>query len=123
MLFRSGNFVGAETNYEAVYQNPAWKSSPLFFEAQLMAGRAAYGRTSFKEAATYFTTLITDTNCPDEVGLKARFAAGAALMHMESADTNATFASLQSATNLFSQIIQKNPMPDPANGRITVLLL
>jgi outer membrane protein assembly factor BamD (BamD/ComL family) len=106
--FRAGNFVGAETNYEAVYQNPAWKSSPLFFEAQLMAGRSAYGRTSFKEAAAYFTALITDTNCPDEVGLKARFAAGAALMHMESADTNATLANLQSATNLLSQIIQKN---------------
>lgn len=113
-FFRTGNFVGAETNYEAVYQNPAWKSSPLFFEAKLMAGRAAYGRTSFKEAAAYFTDLIMDTNCPDEVGLKARFAAGAALMHMESADTNATFASLQSATNLFSQIIQKNPTNDAA---------
>ena len=75
----------------------------------MMAGRAAMGRTSFKEAAAYFTALITDTNCPDEVGMKARFAAGAALMHMESADTNATFASLQSATNLLSQIIQKNP--------------
>ena len=75
----------------------------------MMAGRAAMGRTSFKEAAAYFTALITDTNCPDELGVKARFAAGAALMHMESADTNATFVSLQSATNLFSQIIQKNP--------------
>ena len=108
-FFRAGNFVGAETNYEAVFQNPAWKSSPLFFEAQMMAGRAAMGRTSFKEAAAYFTALITDTNCPDELGGRARFAAGAALMHMESADANATLVSLQSATNLFSQLIQKNP--------------
>ena len=108
-FFRAGNFVGAETNYEAVFQNPAWKTSPLVYDAQMMAGRAAYGRTSFKEATAYFTALITDTNCPDNLGVQARFAAGAALMHMESADTNATFVSLQSATNLFGQIIQKNP--------------
>ena len=109
-FFRAGEFIGAETNYEAVFQNPAWKNSPLFYPAQLMAGRAAMGRTGYKDAADYFMRLITDTNCPDELlGVQARFACGAALMHMDTGATNATLANLQTATNLFAQIIQKNP--------------
>ena len=108
-FFRAGEFIGAETNYENVFQTKAWKSSPLFYPAQLMAGRAAMGRTSYKEATTYFTALIADTNCPAELGVQARFAAGAALMHMDSSDANATLLNLQTATNLFSQILQSNP--------------
>jgi outer membrane protein assembly factor BamD (BamD/ComL family) len=111
-FFRAENFVAAETNYEAVFQNPAWKNSPLFYPAQLMAGRAAMGRTDFKDASVYFTALIVDTNCSAELRDRARFAAGAALMHMDSSDTNSTFANLQSATNLFAQIIAENPTND-----------
>ncbi len=107
--FRAGEFNRAETNYENVFQTKAWKSSPLFFPAQLMAGRAAMGRTSYKEAATYFTALIADTNCPADLGVQARFACGAALMHMDSSDVNSTLANLQLATNLFNQILQQNP--------------
>ncbi len=111
-FFRAGEFIGAETNYEAVFQNTnaAWKSSPLFYPAQLMAGRAAMGRTGYKDAVDYFTRLISDTNCPDEfLCMQARFAGGAALMHMDTGATNAALANLQLATNLFGQIIQKNP--------------
>ncbi|MEY4918078.1 MAG: hypothetical protein RL616_1991 [Verrucomicrobiota bacterium] len=108
-FFRAGEFIGAETNYEAVFQNPAWKTSALFYPAQLMAGRAAMGRTGYKDATVYFNALIGDTNCPTDIGVKARFASGAALMLMDSSDTNNTLANLQLATNLFSQIIQANP--------------
>ena len=107
--FRTGEYIGAETNYEAVYQTTAWKSSPLFYPAQLMAGRAAMGRAGYKDAVNYFTQLYGDTNCPAELGMKARFASGAALMLFNSSDTNATQANLQMATNLFNQIIQANP--------------
>ena len=112
-FFRAGEFIGAETNYEAVFQNPAWRDSPLVWPAQLMAGRAAMGRAGYKDAVDYFMRLIADTNCPDAaLGLKARFACGAALMHLDSgAATGATnvSANLLTATNLFAQIIQKNP--------------
>ena len=111
-FFRAQNFVAAETNYEAVFQNPAWKNSALFYPAQLMAGRAAMGRTDFKGATAYFTALIADTNCAAELRDRARFAAGAALMHMDSSDTNSTFANLVAATNLFAQIIAENPTND-----------
>jgi outer membrane protein assembly factor BamD (BamD/ComL family) len=110
--FRSENFVKAETNYEAVYQNPAWKNSSLYYPAQLMAGRAAMDRTDYKDASQYFTALISDTNCAPELRDRARFAAGAALMHMDSSDTTSTFTNLQSATNLFAQIIAENPTND-----------
>jgi tetratricopeptide (TPR) repeat protein len=108
--FRVSEFIGAETNYEAVFQNPTWKSSPLFYPAQLMAGRAAMGRTGYKDAADYFMRLIADTNCTDELlGVQARFACGAALMHLDTGATNAALVNMQMATNLFAQIIQKNP--------------
>ncbi len=107
--FCAGEYIRAETNYENVFQIKAWKSSELFYPAQLMAGRAAMGRTSYKDAAAYFTALIADTNCPPILGVQARFACGAALMHMSSSDPNVTAANLQTATNLFSQIIAANP--------------
>lgn len=111
-FFRAGEYAGAETNYEAVFQNPSpvWKSSLLFYPAQLMAGRSAMGRAGYKDAVdNYFTKLIIDTNCPADLGVKARFACGAALMDMTSGDTNAMFANLVQATNIFSQVVRLYP--------------
>ncbi|MBW8863582.1 MAG: tetratricopeptide repeat protein [Verrucomicrobia bacterium] len=111
-FFRTGEYIGAETNYEAVFQNTnaAWKSSSLVYPAQLMAGRSAMGRAGYKDAVSYFTQLFSDTNCPDDyLKVKARFACGAARMQMDSSDTNASFINLQTATNLFSQVVQLNP--------------
>jgi len=107
--FRAGEFVGAETNYEYTFQTKAWKESPLYHPAQLMAGRAAMGRASYKDAAAYFAALVADTNCPADLRVQGRFAWGAALMHMDATDTNSQIASLQLATNLFSQIIREHP--------------
>jgi tetratricopeptide (TPR) repeat protein len=108
-FFRAENYVAAETNYEAVFQNPAWKNAAgVYYESQLKAGRAAMARTDFKGASTYFNALITDTNCAVETRERARFGAGAALMSMDSGDANSTFTNLQSATNLFAQIIAEN---------------
>jgi len=117
-FFRAGEYIGAETNYEAVFQNTnvAWKASPLIYPAQLMAGRSAMGRAGYKDAVdNYFTKLINDTNCPDDfLRVQARFACGAALMNMNSSDTNATLANLVIATNYFSQIVQLNPTNEMA---------
>ncbi len=112
--FRVENFVSAETNYEAVFQNPAWKnSSSVYFQAQQMAGRAAMARTDYKGASQYFTALIADTNCEPELRDQARFGAGAALMYMDSSDTTGMFTNLQSATNLFAQIIAESSTNAP----------
>ena len=110
-FYRTGDFVGAETNYEAVFQSPIpiWQTNSLVFLARAMAGRAAMGRQGYKEAAAYFGALIDNTNCPPELGVEARFALGAALMNEDSSDTNNLLANVQNATNVFSQIVAMYP--------------
>jgi TolA-binding protein len=108
-FFRANNFLGAETNYENIYQNPAWRNSPLFYPAQLMAGRAAMGRNGYPDATRYFTTLISDTNCPPDLGVQARFACAAAWVQIQPADTNNPTANYNTAINFLTQIAQMNP--------------
>lgn len=109
--FRLGgnNFSEAEKNYELIFQTPAWKNSPLFYPAQLMAGRAAAGRLGFTDAARYFTGMTADTNCPTPLATQAMFAYGSVLMRMDSPDTNRPFANFELATNIFMQLALANP--------------
>jgi TolA-binding protein len=108
-FFRAGDFVNAERNYKSVFQNTNWQGSPLVYPAQMMAGRAAVGRLGYSDAIGYFTALAGDTNCPPELDVQARFAWGAALMQMNSPDTNNPSANFQSATNVFGQLCQSYP--------------
>jgi TolA-binding protein len=108
-FYRAGNFIGAETNYELIYQTPAWKNSTLVYPAQLMASRAAVGRLGFDDAKNYLTPLLDDANCPPDLKTKARFAFGGVLMRMDSKDTNHPFANFELATNVFAQISTANP--------------
>ena len=110
-FFRTGEWAGAETNYEAVFQNPSpvWRTNALVFPARLMAGRAAFGRQGYQDAVGYFSALLAYTNCPPDLAVQARFANGAALMNLDSTDTNNPFANVQAATNMYSQIIQMYP--------------
>ena len=109
-FFRLGNFLAAETNYELIFQTPAWKNSTnLFYQAQLMAGRAAAARLGFSDAARYFTGLTADTNCPPPLATQAMFAYGSVLMRMDSPDANRPLANFELATNVFSQLGAANP--------------
>jgi TolA-binding protein len=109
-FFRQGgtNYVIAEENYKWIFQNTNWQDSPLIYPAQLMAGRAAMGRQGYKDAVRYFTGLIassvSDSNCPSELVNQARFAYGAVLMELPSADTNNPLANYAMATNVFGQV-------------------
>ncbi len=109
--FRAGAFVPAETNYEAVFQNqsPVWQTNLLVYPARMMAGRSAMGRQGYLDAVGYFEALLNLTNCPPTLGVEARFAYGAALINLDSADTNNPLANLQKATNMFTQIITMYP--------------
>jgi len=111
-FFRSGAYVGAETNYEVIFQTPAWKGSELYYPAQLMAGRAAAGRLGFSDAARYFTTMTADTNCPPALATQAMFVYGGVLMQWVPPDTNRPFANFELATNVFAQLAQTNPTND-----------
>jgi len=58
--FRLGgtNYDKADENFQNVYQNTNWPVSELSFQARMMAGRAAYKRQGYKDAANYFKNLI-----------------------------------------------------------------
>ena len=109
--FRLGgtNYVDAERNYQMLYQNTNWQGSPLIYQARLMAGRAAMGHLSYKDAIDHFTSLTSDTNCPPDLAGPALFAYGGALMLQDSPDTNKPLANFQLATNVFGQICQLYP--------------
>ena len=109
--FRLGgtNYVAAEKNYKMFYQNTNWQGSPLIYQARLMAGRAAMGLPSYKDAIDHFISLTSDTNCPPDLNAQALFAYGSALMLQDSPDTNKPLANFQLALNVFSQICQLYP--------------
>jgi TolA-binding protein len=113
--FRLGgtNYVAAERNYKMLYQNTNWQSSPLIYQARLMAGRAAMGLPSYNDAIDHFKTLTSDTNCPPDLNAQALFAYGSALMQQDATDTNNPLANFQLATNVFNQICQLYPTNEP----------
>ncbi len=75
--FSSGDFKTAEAEYQAVYQNTNFPSSPeLAYGARMSAGRAALAREGWGDAKDYFTWLAANTNCPDELRAQAFFAIG-----------------------------------------------
>jgi TolA-binding protein len=98
------NFLEAEKNYELIFQTPGWRNSGLFYQAQLMAGRAAVGRLGYADAANYLTKMASDTNCPPTLATQALFAYGGVLMRMDSTDTNRPLANFELATNVFVQL-------------------
>ncbi len=103
------NFLAAETNYENIFQNLAWKNSEVYYPAQLMAGRAAMARLGFADAVrSYFMPLLSDTNCPADIVVPTRFACAHALMQAEVADTNKLAANYQSALALLALVYQLN---------------
>lgn len=108
-LYRDRNFGEAEKNYELIYQTEAWKTSPLYYQAQLMAGRAAMGRQGYKDAEAHLVPLINTSPLPSELGAQARFAYGAVLMQKPSTDTNNPLANLSTATIIFEQIFKAYP--------------
>lgn len=114
--FRLGgtNYAEAEKNYEYIFQNTnaVWQNSELFYPAQLMAGRAAAGRSGFPDAARYFTAMVSDTNCPGPLQTQARFAYGSVLMRMDSPDTNRPYFNFELATNVFTKLGADNPTND-----------
>jgi tetratricopeptide (TPR) repeat protein len=113
--FRLGgtNYVAAERNYKMLYQNTNWQSSPLIYQARMMAGRAAMGLPSYKDAIDHFISLTSDTNCPPDLNAQALFAYGSALMLSDSTDSNNPLANFQLAMNVFSQICQLYPTNEP----------
>jgi TolA-binding protein len=71
------NYDKADENFQYVYQNTNWPVSEISFQARMMAGRAAYRRQGYKDAANYFKNLIdrlVNLNQPSALLPEAYFA-------------------------------------------------
>ena len=101
-FFNAGLYPDAEKNYKLLFQK--WPASDLAYQARMMAGVAAVARQGYSDALEYFYNLETDTNCDMNLRVQATSAHGAALMLMDSTDTNNPLANFQRATNDFIQI-------------------
>lgn len=107
-FYRAGDFLNAEKNYKHVFEK--WPAASLCYEARMMAGRAAMGRTGYASAIhDYFSKLEDDTNCPMELRVQATFAHGDALMYSDSSETNRPLVNFELAADVFDQICQRFP--------------
>lgn len=120
-FFRQGRFIDAEGNYQLVFRSTNWPPSELTYQAQMMAGRAAMARLSYKDATNYFSNLAGATNCPLELRFQATFACGDALMTRTDTDATNRQADLTEAIEWFNSIALKYPtstLAPAAWGRI-----
>jgi TolA-binding protein len=89
--FNNGAYAAAETNYQRIVTG--WPKSDLAFQARLMAGRAAMGRTSYETAANYyFLPLCTNAACPPDIQAQAWFAYGDAVINQDSTNRIENYA-------------------------------
>ncbi|HEY1789744.1 MAG TPA: tetratricopeptide repeat protein [Verrucomicrobiae bacterium] len=115
-----GDWAGAETNYELVFQfNPP---SSLADPAIFMAGRAAMGRQGYEDAKGYFAMLMAQTNCPPGLSVQswmawcaqAWFAYGDVLMQEPSADPNTPLTNYLQAITVFENVYTTYPGSEQA---------
>jgi tetratricopeptide (TPR) repeat protein len=64
----------AEDSFQTACNAKTGATAELKFEAKLMAGRAAWMRQSYRDAANYFRELGSDTNSPEGKRSEAEFA-------------------------------------------------
>jgi TolA-binding protein len=90
--FSSGQYVEAERNYKILFLSTNWAPSELTFQAQMMAGRAAFRRQQgWAEARDYFSRLAGNTNCPTDIRAQAYFAYGDTLISQDSTNKVADY--------------------------------
>jgi TolA-binding protein len=82
--YEKGAYRAAENDYQIIGGN--WPRTELGYQALLMAGRAAYARQGWNDAAEYFSKLAKETNCPVDLHFQALFAYGDTLMNQDSHD-------------------------------------
>jgi len=104
--FNHQNFVDAEKHYQLLFLT--WPTSPLAYQARMMAGRAAVARQMWSDAIGYFTNLTSDLNCPADLKVQAILAYGDVLRRAESAETNNP-ANLEEAIRVFNKVLEINP--------------
>jgi len=105
--------LSAEAGYKLLFQT--WPTSPLAFEARMMAGRVAFDRPDYLAAIEHFTNLTAESKSkvPTELRVQAKFGYGGALMRLNPGETNKT-ANLELAVQVLNTIQQENPGTETA---------
>ena len=104
--FRQPDYVAAEYNYQQVFKNTNWGAadlSTLRAEACMAAGRSAMERESYQQAISYFTNLMSLSDCPLDLQIQATVAYADATISGDStnkvADLKEAIRSLATITN------------------------
>ncbi len=101
------NPAEAENDYQLLFKT--WPGSELSWQAQLMAGQSAMARQSYKEAADYFTNLVTKVGNPtNHLRWQALYQYGCALMLQEAPETN-RLVNYKEAIRVFTTICESYP--------------
>ncbi len=103
--FQRGVFVEAEKSYRWLSQTN-WPVSDLTYQAQMMAGRAAFARQDWDKARGYFTDLYNNTNCAEDLRIQALLACGSCYMSQDSTNRASDF---QQAIEIFKRICDRYP--------------
>jgi TolA-binding protein len=69
-----GAYSSAESCYQTIFSQ--WPGTDLAWQAQMMAGRAAFQRQGWRDADRDFTNLWNNTACPVDLRFQALFAHG-----------------------------------------------
>ena len=110
-FFRTGNYRDAEINYQLLFQNTNWPTSKLTYEAQMMAGRAAFAQQLWNNAINDFTNLTSDLKCDTDLRVQAMFAYGDTLISQDSTNKLADYVE---AVKVLSLIWESYPTNQPA---------
>jgi outer membrane protein assembly factor BamD (BamD/ComL family) len=103
--FHTGMFLEAEKSYRWLLQTN-WPASALRYQAQMMAGRAAFGWQGWDNARVYFADLYNDTNCAVNLRIQALMALGGCYMSQDSTNKAADY---QQAIEIFKRVCDKYP--------------
>jgi tetratricopeptide (TPR) repeat protein len=109
--FDLGDYVNADLNYQWVFQ-PKWAGNDLFYEAQMMAGRAVVASKGLgfpKDALDYFARLFNNPSCPMDLKLQAAFASADVLFSVSEPDEKKRRADMDEAIDWLKSIPRLSP--------------
>ena len=119
--FRHRDFTKAEAQFQMIFQNTNFQNTVVAYQARMMAGRTAFARQGFKDAADYFRSLINDEKCPEDIVIEALFALGDTFVEEGSSSPTQKTQQFNEAIVIFSKIPQiypTNSLVPIAYGRI-----
>lgn len=114
-LYRQQNYVEALRNFQVILENTNWPMSRLKYQARMRAGYSAFAARLWKDAAGekgHFTFLMTDPDCPEDLGAQAWFA------YADTKTKEQDFAEALKAFHRIPQLYPTNHLVPLAWGRI-----